>query len=159
MSRILVIGYGNAHRSDDGAGYRAALDYLNANPANGQVRVIAQELLKPQLVEAMAESDLVIFLDASNRQGEAGALAQQEVAADEQADGVFAQPLTPARALQACRVVYRRSPQTLLISVKGENYGFGAQLSPAVEAALPEMLERLNAIVTAAAQGNYAPAV
>lgn len=158
MSRILVIGYGNTHRSDDGAGYRAALDYLNATPA-GAVQVIAQELLKPQVVEEMSTADLVIFLDSSNCQGEPGAVAEQEVIADRRADGLFAPPLTPARALQACRVVYRRSPRTVLISVRGDNFGFGARLSPAVEAALPEMLTRLKAIVSAALQGNCTPAL
>jgi hydrogenase maturation protease len=149
MKHILVIGYGNAHRTDDAAGYRAALDYRDAHP-DGPARVLASELLKPPAVEAMAQADLVIFLDASNPQGEPGAVAVEKLVPDESANGVFAPPLTPARALAACRVVYQRTPPTWRISVRGENYGFGARLSAPVAAALPEMLARLDALVTAA---------
>ncbi len=150
MKRILVIGRGNSHRSDDGVGYRVALEYQQAHPPADDVQVIAQELLKPQVVELMAASDVVIFIDSGNSLGEPGTIAQQEVVPDENTNGVFAQPLTPARALQACRVVYRRVPQTLHLAVRGENYGFGARLSPSVEAVVPELLRRLDAMVSAA---------
>ena len=152
MKHILVIGYGHPNRADDAAGYRVALAYQQSNPP-ADVRVVAQEMLKPQVVEEMALSDAVIFIDSSAAAGSPGAIAQQEVAPDANANGVFAQPLTPARALEACRVVYSRTPPTHLLSVRGENYGFGARLSPAVEAAVPALLARLAEMVAAALTG------
>lgn len=155
MKRILVIGYGHPNRADDAAGYRVALAYQQAIPP-ADVHVIAQEMLKPQVIEEMAQADAVIFIDSSAAAGEPGAIAQQQVVpdADANANGVFAQPLTPARALEACRFVYRRTPPTHLLSVRGENYGFGTRLSPAVEAAVPELLARLAQIVAAALSGS-----
>lgn len=160
MKRILVVGYGNPHRADDGVGYRAALEYLARNSDRGNIHVIAEETLKPDVVAEMAEANLVVFLDGSNTHGEPGSIWRQEVLPDETVDGVLAHPLTPAIALKACRVIYHRAPETVLLCVKGENYGFGSRVSPVVEKALPELMRRLDEIVLAAVNREaYACAV
>lgn len=150
MKRILVIGYGNPYRADDGVGYRAALDYLALNKDRGNVRIIATERLKPELVEEVSEANLVVFIDGSSCHGEPGCVWQQDLLPDSKVDGVFAHELTPRVLLQACKVIYRRCPEAVLLSVKGENYGFGSHVTPVVEAALPKLFERLDQTVVPA---------
>jgi hydrogenase maturation protease len=160
MKRILVIGYGNPYRADDGVGYRAAMEYFARNSDRGNVHVIAAETLKPDVVEAMAEANLVVFVDGNNCHGEPGCIWQQEVLPDDKVDGVFAHPLTPAIALQACKVIYRRRPDAVQLCLKGENYGFGSRVSPVVEAALPKLMTRLDDIILPALDREvYAGAV
>ena len=150
MKRILVVGYGNPHRADDGIGYRAALEYLARNSDRGNVQVIAAETLKPDIVAEMSQANLVVFIDGSNCHGEPGSIWRQEIFSDETVDGVLAHPLTPPIALKACHVIYHRAPEAILLCVKGENYGFGSRVSPVVEATLPALMQRLDEIVLSA---------
>jgi hypothetical protein len=59
---VLVIGYGNTLRGDDGVGYQVAETV--AEWQLPQVRSIAVHQLLPELAADIAEVDLVIFVDA-----------------------------------------------------------------------------------------------
>lgn len=61
MNRVLVIGYGNTLRGDDGAGVRAA---ERAAHLEGVDVATAHELL-PEMAEAIARYEAVVFIDAS----------------------------------------------------------------------------------------------
>ena len=56
---ILVIGYGNELRRDDGLGPRVA-----ASLAGPGVRALAVRQLTPELAEEVATARLVVFVDA-----------------------------------------------------------------------------------------------
>lgn len=150
MNRILIIGYGNPHRGDDGVGYHAAEQFEAMNKDHVTVQTIATEELKPEMVEDVSKSDLVVFIDASNNRGEPGTVWGQEIRPDDDCDGVFSHDLTPCVLLAASKVIYHRVPEAVLICIKGENFGFSAHLSPAVEAALPKVFDRLNDIIRSA---------
>ena len=55
MPRCLVIGFGNALRSDDGAGFKAAV-LLEAELSSPTVSVIATHQLTPELAEPVARA-------------------------------------------------------------------------------------------------------
>ncbi len=61
---VLVIGYGNTLRGDDGAGCYVAerLCALNHEPG---LKVLSLHQLTPELAQPVAEAGLVIFIDAS----------------------------------------------------------------------------------------------
>jgi hydrogenase maturation protease len=60
---VLVIGYGNELRGDDGLGPRVASAIQARNlPA---VRVIAAHQLTPELAEPISQAEAVIFIDAA----------------------------------------------------------------------------------------------
>jgi len=61
MKPVLVIGYGNTLRSDDGAGVRAA--EIIAQRMN-DIDVLCVHQLTPELAESLAKASLAFFLDA-----------------------------------------------------------------------------------------------
>ena len=64
MPDTLVIGYGNALRGDDGAGYIAA-ELLRERIQNPAVEVFSLHQLAPELMEPISRARQVIFLDAA----------------------------------------------------------------------------------------------
>jgi hydrogenase maturation protease len=145
---FLIIGFGNPYRGDDGFGMRAA-EAFEATNRDPSVRVEAAQELRPEFAELASRVDLLLFLDASV-EGAPGVIKVQPVLPDEAAEEWFSHELTPARLLAAARVLYGRCPQATMISVAGENFGFAEHLSPRVEAALPEVLQRMQEIIAAA---------
>ncbi len=148
MERILVIGFGNCHRGDDGAGFQAA-EKLQALVHESAVTVEAVTELKPEMAETISRADLVIFLDACS-EGAPGTVHVSELVPREVEGGLFSHALTPQRLLTASKVIYGQCPEAMLITVAGENFGFCTRLSPVVEAALPAIFERVNDILFSA---------
>src|SRR4051794_39172723 len=67
----LIIGIGNPLRSDDGLGWKVA-EQLVQDLRPGQV-ILTVHQLTPELVQWMANANLVVLIDAS-REGEPGEL-------------------------------------------------------------------------------------
>ena len=67
---VLIIGYGNPLRGDDGVGWRVAEAVAAALP-DGAAEVLTVHQLTPELAELMSRADRVIFIDAA-AEGEAG---------------------------------------------------------------------------------------
>src|SRR5262245_29107852 len=65
VRRVLIIGYGNPLRADDGVGWQAArhlAELLRDEP----IEILALHQLTPELAEPISRADLIIFIDASN---------------------------------------------------------------------------------------------
>jgi hydrogenase maturation protease len=145
MERILVIGFGNPYRGDDGLGLHAAEQFegINHDPA---VTVLAQQELHPELAEVLSHADFVIFLDAT-AQGVPGTVSVCKLTAKCEVNGLFSHELTPETLLAAAKVLYGRCPEGMLVSVAGENFGISSHLSPEVSAALPRVLARIEELI------------
>jgi hydrogenase maturation protease len=63
MPRILIIGYGNPLKSDDGLGWHAAQELSRELTPPG-VKVIRAHQLTPELAEEASTAELVLFIDA-----------------------------------------------------------------------------------------------
>jgi hydrogenase maturation protease len=133
MSRVLIIGYGNTLRGDDGFGYRAA-ERLRSLIDRPGVEVIAAHQLTPELVEPLSRADSVIFIDAASH-GAVGELKREAVFPSAE-PAAFSHSVTPAGLLTAALCLYGRAPEAMLYSVAGEQFGYGEALSPLIEAAL-----------------------
>jgi hydrogenase maturation protease len=120
---VLVIGYGNDLRGDDGAGPRVAAEVA----ARGwpSVEVLAVHQLTPELAEALSRAGRAVFVDAA-------------------VDGleVSVRPLGPAPTrsgmghsgdpgglLELARTAFGRCPPAWLVTVPGDRFGFGFELS------------------------------
>ena len=64
LTALLVIGYGNALRTDDGVGWHAAR-LLAGDPRLADVVVVAEHQLAPELAFDLSLASLVVLLDAS----------------------------------------------------------------------------------------------
>jgi hydrogenase maturation protease len=127
---ILIIGYGNTLRSDDGVGQYVVQD-VSAQHWPG-VRSIATTQLAPELAAEIAQAAQVIFVDAilvdAVQCAQTVTFAPQ-VATLSAAPCVITHHATPQGLLGLARSLYDRCPSAVLVSVPGVNFELGETLS------------------------------
>jgi hydrogenase maturation protease len=138
MASILIVGYGNRLRSDDGLGVRAAEELSKAGPAVG-TEILVRHQLTPELAETISHVELVLFLDAS-RVGQPGEIRCTQVD-PHPPEFLFAHQLTPETLLSLCSELYGRCPQAFQILLCGECFDLGDELSARAAAGLPHLVE------------------
>ena len=139
--RVLIIGYGNPDREDDGVAWHilhrlaekwgrvapplaesTGLSQLDGSPA-----LLAVLQLTPELAEDVAHYDHVCFVDAHT-----GAYDEdirfQEIRGDFQASP-FTHHLTPESCLFLAATLYGHVPCARVLSVRGYRFGFARTLS------------------------------
>ena len=121
---VLVIGYGNELRCDDGVGPHVARA-IAAREYPG-VRAIAVHQLVPELSESLREATLAIFVDAAFNPGDAVHLQRLEPAASPLGLGHVSDPQGLLAATQA---LFGRCPEAWLITIPAVNLNFGEELS------------------------------
>jgi len=135
--KLLIIGYGNPLRSDDGLGWLIAKDLAKCN--HGSATVLTVHQLTPELAQPISDADLVIFIDACY-EGAPGSWQCESIRAAPAPAQTFAHYLTPATLLIYTRAVFNVEPLALLVSVAGGSFEFGQNLSPSVAAVMPEIV-------------------
>lgn len=148
---ILIIGYGNPLCGDDGVG-PYAIKQLALAEAEMQSRIDTEYLtlrqLTPELAEPISRADSVIFVDAADG-GTPGEINCHELTPfTETAFGAFTHHVDAAVLLESARFLYGRYPAAYLHTVTGENFRLGDSFSPAVESAMPGLLNQLKARIT-----------
>lgn len=133
---VLVIGYGNTLRQDDGVGVFAAERIAGLNLPG--VAVISCAQLSPEHVEAAARARVAVFVDAA-----LGAPSDVRLVAVAPAESsvVLAHALEPPTVLALARDVYHRMPQGWLLELPALRLGFGEDLSPAAERSIEAAVE------------------
>lgn len=152
MARILIVGYGNPLRTDDGLGWRAAEELALAF-ASDEVQVRTCHQLLPELVDAVSQSDTTLFIDAA-RDGEPGELRCAPVLPEESALR-FTHQLSPQSILAWSQKLYGRSPRAFLISVSGGCFELGEKLSPSVAASLPRLTALVGQLANPFIRGQF----
>lgn len=141
----LIIGLGNSLRGDDSAGQRVAeMLYHCIVPNSADVRLCHQ--LTPELSEPLARASLAIFIDARDG-GEPGRICIQPL--DSGGETRHTHFMTPGALLLLAKTLYGRAPRAWLATVSAVQFDLGAPLSPEVERALPEIAERVCAMIRA----------
>ena len=144
MARILVLGYGNPMRSDDGLGWKVAVELFRTNRCP-DVEALPCHQLTPELAPAVSRADAVIFVD-SEQGGTAGEIGCREVRSESMPHS-FTHHLTPGALLALSSELFGACPRAYLLSIHGENYAAGQTLSPLVEARLPDLQSRLLGLI------------
>jgi len=161
MKRVLIIGCGNSLRGDDGLG-RTAAESLETLLANPRVEILQTDQLTPELAEPVSRAGLVIIIDASHT-GHPGTWTTEDVTISAAGNSKLGHHFTPASILAYASALYHANPRMLLVTVAGrsfecsgfpsheENPGvpfrYSARLTPEVEAALPDVLRHICALV------------
>lgn len=157
MSRVLIIGYGNPLRGDDGIGIHVAALLAGeqgeaAALHDPGVEVLACHQLTPELAPQVAAADRLILVDA-RAGGEPGALIEQILAPLDLSGAAGSFTLThhldPAGLLAAAQILYGKAPPAVLLTVCGESFDYGEALSPRVAAALPRVLAAIEEWIAA----------
>jgi len=138
-ARLLVIGYGNTLRRDDGVGPKVA-DAIEGLGLPG-VSVLACPLLTPELAEPISRAERVIFVDAAvdaplevHRRGVEPAASAQ----------VMAHAASPATLLALARDVFGHAPQAWLLTIPVTELGIGEALSPLAQRGFELAIEEVK---------------
>jgi hydrogenase maturation protease len=140
--RVLIIGYGNPWRGDDGAGPAAAEALRSRLPG---ASILVQQQITPELAEPVSEADLVIFIDAAI-DIPPGEIRRAEVLPGAGASA-FTHELTPGAILHMARILYGRSPQGTLYSIGGSEFGLNETMSSAVARSVAVVVDEVAAVV------------
>jgi len=161
-SARLVIGYGNPLRADDGLGWIVAQRLKTALGGDrhwSDVVVLAEHQLTPELAEPISRAQIVIFVDA--REGDRpGRVECRVVARSGNGALAFSHDVDPPSLMQLARLLSGHSPSAVVVSVDGEQFGYGTDLSPEVQAAVPDVVRCvLDVLVDGVAALGTPPAV
>ena len=148
---VLVVGYGNPLRSDDGFGWHAAR-LLAADPRLAGARVLTLHQLTPELATDIASASLVVLVDASV-DGAPGSVAVRSIQPRQDSPLSWSHHLDPAALAGLAHALYDHVPPIVLISVAGAAFADGDRLSPALQRVLPEVVDRVARVVEEHAYG------
>ncbi len=137
---VLVIGYGNPLRRDDGAGWRAA-ELLADDPRAVGVKVLALHQLTPELAEDVSRAGLLVLVDASEEPGTAGSVSTRSLSADPASGAIFSHHVDPARLLNLSAALFGQSPRAVQVSIRVGDVEAGTDLSGPVGDAMPALVD------------------
>ena len=146
---ILVIGYGNPLCGDDGLGPYVAGRLAEADDElGGGIECLSIHQLTPELAEPISQAGTVIFVDAAIGKTPGGVTCYKLARSTRKPNTTpeaFTHHVNPGALLENAELLYGRRPAAYLYTVSGRNFALGDCFSPAVEAALPGLLERMKA--------------
>ena len=148
MNGTLIIGYGNALRGDDGAGYLAA-ELLRERIHDANVQVVSAQQLTPEMVEPISRARQVIFMDSSVV-GKAGKVNRIPVR-PAPACSRFTHSATPETLLAGAQALYGNTPEAVHYTIPGMFFEVGGELTPSVRRAVEGLVADLVALLDATA--------
>jgi hydrogenase maturation protease len=146
---VLVIGYGNPLRSDDGLGWHAA-ERLAQDPRLDGASVVQRHQLTPELALDISTASLVVLIDANSRIAPGG-LTVSRVERATAVGGTWSHHVTPSVLVALADELYGRSADVFVVSCGVQSLELGDRLSPAVEAALPRVVDEVADLVASLA--------
>ena len=134
---VLVLGYGNPLRGDDGVGWVAA------ERLQGAAGITAAPLhqLLPEHADLIQTAAHVIFVDATVV-GEPGAVRVQALAPAPYGLAASHQ-MSPGLLLAMARTLYGCCPPAHLITITGQDFGYAETLSPPVQLSVERVIHFL----------------
>jgi hydrogenase maturation protease len=122
---LLVIGYGNTLRSDDGVGPRVAEAIAELRLMG--VEAISCPQLTPELAEPVSRASMAIFVDAAL---DAPRTVQLRKLAPANSSQVMAHAASPQTVLALARDVFGHAPAACWLTIPIENTRLGDNFSP-----------------------------
>jgi hydrogenase maturation protease len=138
-NQLLVIGYGNTLRRDDGAGPAVAEHFAALGIAG--IEVLTCPLLTPELAEAVAQSPRVVFVDASIEGSPTVQLRELVPATSSQ---IMAHAADPRTILALARDVYASTPRAWCVTIPAFDLGFGTECSDRAREGIAEAIRLIH---------------
>lgn len=151
MKKLLIIGYGNPDREDDGVAWHIlrALTiklvlvppglYEDEFPASELIDFDFQLQLTPEMAEDIHQYEYVCFVDAHT--GNIPEPVRLIGVESEFQASPFTHHLTPHSLLSMCETIYHKRPDAVLLSVLGHRFLFSRELSPETARLVPQAVE------------------
>jgi hydrogenase maturation protease len=155
-SPVLVIGYGNLDRQDDGVAWHilnalatrlnlpilTTLDEVSIPPAS-QVHLLYALQLVPEMAEVLAAFPLACFVDAHT--GHVPEDVHFEILDPQMQTSPFTHHMTPNTCLALAQSLYGQAPSSILVSVRGYEFGFSQELSQPTASLANQAVQRILA--------------
>jgi len=148
LKKLLILGYGNPDREDDGVawhilraiavqhGLPAPASYEDEFPEDDSLDFAFFLQLTPEMAEDIVGYERVCFVDAHT--GSIPVPVRLVEVESEFQHSPFTHHLTPQSLLSMCESLYSRKPNAALLSVRGYSFGFSRELSAQTTALVPE---------------------
>jgi hydrogenase maturation protease len=143
MLRVVVLGFGNPLRGDDGVGWRVAEAAAQRWP--GRLVVRTGQQLVPEWAADLIDADVAYFVDASLEVEEA---ELEVVPIDAVSAPIHGHALTPGQLLLLTRAAFGRVPRAFVLHVPAANFDFGDTLSPTAARGVQRAVGLLHAAVS-----------
>ncbi len=124
----LVVGIGNTLRSDDGLGVRV----VEALSPHGSAETLTVQQLTLDLTECLSRVDRVLFVDADA----AGGAVELAPIRPSPGEAQFGHALSAEELLRWTVVEHAVCPKAWMLSVPGQSFDLGEELSPEAMRAL-----------------------
>ena len=147
---VLVVGYGNALRTDDGVGPAVAAR-LAGDPRLGEAEVRAAHQLTPELAFDASRVSLLVLVDAA-ADVPAGDVAVTHLDQAVVAGDSMTHHLDPAGLVGLSLELWGTAPEVVLVSVGASSLEVGDRLTPVVEGAVQRAADAVAAVVGAHAR-------
>ncbi|MBL9152363.1 MAG: hydrogenase maturation protease [Verrucomicrobiales bacterium] len=143
MSRVLVIGVGNALRGDDAAGLHVARRLRgrgmeNVHESGGETA---------SLMERWRDANVVLLADAAQSGAPAGTVTRLD-ASTRPLPAAFLHCSTHAfgvaEAVELSRSLGTLPPKVIVFGIEGTNFEHGATLSPEVESGVADAVRQIE---------------
>jgi hydrogenase maturation protease len=147
---VLVVGFGNTLRGDDGVGWHVAEGVADDERLGG-VRVLTRHQLGPELAADVAGARLVVVVDARVGDGPPGTVRTEWLRRMPRPNDRTAQwhHVDMGEILDLADRLYAARPPVAIVSVDAGRVDPGDTLSPAVAAAVPDAVAAVVRIVEA----------
>jgi hydrogenase maturation protease len=144
-SRVLIIGYGNTLRGDDGVGPRVAEAVGGLNLPG--VRTLMCPLLTPELADPISRVERVIFVDAAV---DAPPEMRWRKLQPKESSQLMAHAADPRTMLALARDVFGNAPEAWWLTIPAVDLGFCEQFSPAVRRDFAAAVKKIEAFCQSA---------
>ena len=144
-SKVLIIGFGNTLRRDDGVGRLVARQLAS----KVQATVVEAHQLLPEHIEMLAEAECVVLVDAVIDQAPGTIHRTKLSPTDCAAPAVDHHRLGPQGLVNAARRLYSASPEVWLVTIGAARVELGEGLSPEVEASVADAVATVVELVRA----------
>jgi hydrogenase maturation protease len=151
LKKLLILGYGNPDREDDGVawhilraltiklGLPAPDSYEDEFPESTQIDFDFQLQLTPEMAEEISAYEYICFVDAHT--GNIPEPVRLLAVDREFQNSPFTHHLTPQSLMSMCETIYGRQPDAALLSVLGHRFLFTRELSPETAGLVSDAVE------------------
>ncbi len=148
--KVIIIGYGNPLRGDDGVGWYVA-GRLADIADEKSVQVLACHQLTPEMAATIAPASLVIFVDAEC--GQTPGLIRRSTVVPSVPIGAkgcrrpLGHIMSPEQILDIARDLFNATPSALLTTVCGQSFAHGEDLTPVVQRSCDQVILQIRQLI------------